>query len=234
MAFTRRFAPRPIPTLAAAAMVALTVSLGRWQVDRAAEKQARQDLFEARLAQPPVRLGPRVDPPGDLLYRRVVMAGRYRPEGQVYIDNRIDRGRAGFHVVTPLELEGGALALVNRGWVARSAAYPKAPEVPVPPGTVEVAGLVAQPPARVLELSADTVTGPVWQNLVIAKYRERMKLDVLPFVVLDARPAPGLAAVEEQPDAGVARHREYALTWFALAATCVVLWIVLNLRKAAR
>jgi cytochrome oxidase assembly protein ShyY1 len=35
----------------------------------------------------------------------------------------------------------------------------------------------------------------------------------------------------EQPDAGVAKHREYALTWFSLAITTLALWIVLNLRK---
>mgnify|MGYP006137474463 CR=1 FL=1 len=37
--------------------------------------------------------------------------------------------------------------------------------------------------------------------------------------VLADVPAPGLARVEEKPDAGVAKHIEYALTWFALAAT---------------
>ena len=33
-------------------------------------------------------------------------------------------------------------------------------------------------------------------------------------------------------DAGIARHVEYAFTWFALATTAFVLWVVLNLRRA--
>ena len=48
---------------------------------------------------------------------------------------------------------------------------------------------------------------------------------MLPVVVLASPPAPGLAAVEERPDAGIAKHREYALTWFSLAATVAALWV---------
>jgi surfeit locus 1 family protein len=227
-----RFAPRLVPTLAAAAMLALLLSLGRWQVMRAEEKEARQSLFDMRMKSPPFKLsGPVADPPA-LLYRRVQAEGRYRADGQVFIDNRMHEGRAGFHVVTPLELDGkGATVLVNRGWVARTADYPRPPPVPVPDGRVGVSGIATTPPARVLELSSETITGNVWQNLSIARYRERTRLDVLPFVVLAATPAPGLAAVQETPDAGVAKHREYALTWFALAATVAGLWIALNLRR---
>ena len=43
--------------------------------------------------------------------------------------------------------------------------------------------------------------------------------------------APGLVAVRETPDAGIARHVEYAFTWFSLAATAFVLWVVLNVRR---
>jgi len=55
---------------------------------------------------------------------------------------------------------------------------------------------------------------------------------VLPLVVLADDAGAGLAAVREQPDAGVAKHREYALTWFSLAFTAAVMWVVLNLRRA--
>lgn len=227
-----RFAPRPLPTLAAAVMLALLLSLGRWQTMRAEEKQERQSLFEMRMAQAAFKLsGPVAD--GDaLLYRRIEAHGRYLPDAQVFIDNRIHQGRAGFHVVTPLKLDGSAATvLVNRGWIARTAGYPKAPVVPVPEGPVAVSGIATTPPARVLELSPQTVSGDVWQNLSIARYRERTRLDVLPFVLLASTPAPGLAAVEEVPDAGVAKHQEYALTWFSLAATVAGLWIALNLRR---
>jgi surfeit locus 1 family protein len=115
--------------------------------------------------------------------------------------------------------------------VARSAAYPAPPEVPVPAGEVAVEGLATVPPARVLELSSDTVSGSVWQNLSVERYAAHVRREVVPVVVLAASPAPGLAAVVEKPDAGIAKHREYSLTWYSLAVTVAGLWAGLNLRR---
>jgi len=226
------FAPRLVPTLAAVAMVALTVSLGRWQAQRAEEKAALQALLEARAREAPLTLTGMSRSADDLRYRRVRATGRYDPAGQVFVDNRVHGGRAGFHVMTPLAIAGSpALVLVNRGWVARTAAYPAPPEVPVPAGEVTVDGLATVPPARFLELGTQTVTGRVWQNLVLERYAAHVRREVLPVVLLAATPAPGLAAVAEQPDLRIERHREYALTWYSLAITVVALWVGLNLRR---
>lgn len=227
------FTPRPVPTIAALAAVALTFSLGQWQSGRALEKAGRQSLLEERASQPALRLTGAAGDPGELSFRRVRAEGRFLPEGQIFIDNRVAGTRAGFHVLTPLAIEGsGALVLVNRGWIARTADYPRAPEVPVPSGPQAVEGLAAQPSTRFLELSEDTVSGNVWQNLSMERYAVRTKREVLPVVILASTPAPGLAAVEERPDAGIAKHREYALTWYSLAATVAALWVGLNLRRA--
>jgi surfeit locus 1 family protein len=225
------FRPGLVTTIAAAAFIALTVWLGRWQVDRGDEKAARQALLESRMHEAPVRLTGAVPSAEPLLYRHVTARGEYLADRQIFIDNQVHDGRAGFHVITPLALSGGAAVLVNRGWIARDARYPQAPEVAVPPGAVEVHGLATLPPARYLELSADTVAGSVWQNLSIERYREHTGLALLPVVVLLDSPSPGLTAVREKPDAGIAKHQEYALTWFSLAATALALWIVLNLRR---
>ena len=232
MMMRMRFAPRPVPTLAAVAMIALMVALGRWQVGRGEEKAARQALLDARVREMPVVLGGSSGPAEALLYRRVRARGAWVAEGQVFVDNQIDHGRAGFHVITPLRLAGSARAvLVNRGWIARGPAYPQAPAVAVPAGEVEVQGIAALPPRRVLELSSETISGNVWQNLSIPRYGERMRMELLPVVVLAEPPAAGLAPVHEKPDIGVEKHREYALTWFSLAATAAVLWIVLSFRR---
>jgi surfeit locus 1 family protein len=228
------FAPGLVTTIAAAALIALLLSLGRWQVNRGHEKEALQALFEARTREAPVRLTGSIPSAQPLLYRRVEASGRWIAERQIFIDNQVRDGRAGFYVITPLQLEGAKDAvLVNRGWIARDAAYPRAPRIPVPEGRVEVSGMASLPPARYLELSSETVTGEVWQNLSLERYRTLTGLAILPVVILDGAPAPGLAAVQVTPDAGVAKHQEYALTWFALAATTLGLWIVINLRRVA-
>jgi surfeit locus 1 family protein len=228
------FAPRQVPTVAAVLMIALTLSLGRWQANRAEEKEARQALLERHMLEAPVRLTGPVPSAEPLLFRRVHAEGEWLGERQIYIDNQGREGRAGFAVITPLRLRGSdSVLLVNRGWTPRGREYPEAPRVPVPQGPVAVDGLAITPPARFIELSGEAVTGDVVQNLSIERYRARTKLDALPVVVLADPPAPGLAAFTERPDAGVAKHREYELTWFALAATTLVLWIALNTRRTA-
>ncbi|HUP96921.1 MAG TPA: SURF1 family protein [Usitatibacter sp.] len=226
------FRPRLVTTVAAALFIALTLSLGRWQVNRAQDKTERQALFETRMHETPVRLTGSVPSHEPLMYRRVRAAGEWIAERQVFVDNQIRDGRAGFHVVTPLRLEGSSDAvLVNRGWIARGANYPEAPQVPVPAGRAEISGVATRPPARYLELSRDTVAGNVWQNLSVERLASRTGLSLLPVVILADAPGQGLARVRENPDAGIARHQEYALTWFSLAATALALWLVLNLHR---
>ena len=218
--------------MAAAAFIALTLWLGRWQVDRGHEKATLQALLEARMHEAPVQLTGPAPSAQPLLYRHVRVKGEWMADRQFFVDNQVHEGRAGFHVITPLRIAGSAAAvLVNRGWIARDASYPKAPPVAVPPGAVEIHGLATTPPRRYLELSADTVSGNVWQNLSIERWRASSGVDALPVVVLPDGATPGLAAVREKPDAGIAKHQEYALTWFSLAATALALWIVLNIRR---
>ena len=227
--YPRRFAPGFWPTVATALLVFLTVFLARWQTDRGDEKQARQSLFESRMHEPAVELA--AAPAGEeVLYRHVRATGEYVAAGQIYIDNQVHEGRAGFEVVTPLKLASGAVVLVERGWIERDSRYPRAPEVPVPSGTVTVSGIAALPPRRYLELSGETITGDVWQNLSIEKYGARNGGKVLPFLLVADVAPPGLTAIRERPDTGIERHREYALTWYAFAATALGLWIALGFR----
>ena len=222
-----------MPTVAAAGFIALTLWLGDWQAGRAHEKRERQALFEARMNDTPVHLTGAVPAEG-LVYRRVRAAGTWIRERQFFVDNRIRGGRAGFEVITPLRIEGGSAAvLVNRGWIARTPDYPRAPHVEVPAGRVEVAGLAIRPPARFLELSPQSRSGDVWQNLSIERYAAASGLALLPVVVLQEPAAPGLAPVQEKPDAGIAKHVEYAFTWFSLAATAFALWVGLNVRRGS-
>lgn len=227
-----RFRPRAVPTLAALAVALLTLYLGHWQQGRAAEKRALQTQFELRAGEPTVELsGASRDPA--LRYRKAVARGEWLIDRQIFVDNKVNDGIAGYHVITPLKLASGdTVVLVNRGWVPRGPRYPAPPEAPVSGGAL-VAGLLTQPSSRFLELSSQAVQGNVWQNLTVARFREATGLDVLPFVLLADRAAPPLKAVVEHPDAGTDKHIEYMMTWYSLAATVLVLWIALNIERGA-
>ncbi len=226
---------RWLPTLAALIVIVATALLGRWQLHRAEDKASLQAVLEARLQAPALELGTLADQASDpdpetLRFRRAHAQGRYLAQGQIYIDNRDQEGVPGYHVLTPLRL-GTRLVLVNRGFLPRDASYPRVPQVAVPEGEVSVTGQLSMARSRFLELSGNTVNGPVWQNLKLEQYRDASGLAVLPLVLLAAPASPGLLPVREQPDANISMHRGYAFQWFALCATTAALYLYFTLLR---
>ena len=72
-------------------------------------------------------------------FQRAVAIGRYQPSGQLLLDNRVHRRRAGYHVVTPLTLADGHAIMVKRGFLADDGhRNPVSP--PPPSGIVTVNG----------------------------------------------------------------------------------------------
>jgi surfeit locus 1 family protein len=223
-------------TAATLAFCALTVSLGLWQTRRASEKEALQARIERLGAERPLVLPPRLIAPDEYALRRVVARGVYADGFTILLDNRVHRGRAGFHVLAPLRIAGGSVhVLVNRGWIAAGRTRAELPAVATPAGEQTVEGLATVPAGRVYELAADNVAGPVWQNLLLDRYRAWSKLELQPIVIQQTNDAgDGLAREWDRPDAGADRHRGYALQWFSLAALAVVLYVVLNVKRPAR
>lgn len=228
-----RFRPSVLVTVATIAFCVLTVSLGLWQTQRAAEKEALQAERDRRAAEPPLPLPPRLIAAEDYALRRVVARGEYADRFTILLDNRVHRGRAGFHVLSPLRLAGGNVhVLVNRGWIAAGRTREELPQVAAPTGEQSVEGIAMTPSGRVYELSAGTMEGRVWQNLVLDRYRAWSGLELQPVVIQQANDARnGLVRDWDRPDVGADRHRSYALQWFSLATLSAVLYVVLNLER---
>jgi surfeit locus 1 family protein len=223
-------------TVATVAFCALTVSLGLWQTRRAAEKDALQATLERRGREPARVLPARLIAADDYALRRVVARGEYADRFTILIDNRVHQGRVGFYVVSPLRIKGGDVhVLVNRGWVAAGRTRAELPRVATPAGEQTVEGLAVVPSERVYELAAETIEGPVWENLRLDRYRVWSQLHVQPIVIQQTNdPGDRLVREWDRPDAGANRNRGYALQWFSFAALTVVLYVVLNLKRTAR
>jgi len=237
----RRFQPRLWPTVAAALLVPLFFSAGQWQWNKAARKSALQQQVDARGAAPaiPVPTSLIVDTQS-VLYRRLVAHGQYEPERQILIDNRILHEQAGYHVITPLRLEGSDVRLlVNRGWVPALADRRQLPQISTPTGTIEVTGTAIVPGTRFLTLGADAQSSKadwqsVWQNLDMERFGKAVSFPLQPIVIQldpDNRTAGGFAREWSRPDARRQSNLNYAIQWWTFAATTVVLWLVLNFRK---
>ena len=233
---SRIFAPRLFTTLLAIVLIALLISLGRWQLRRADEKRALFDSFAAgtdatqtiELRTPPVRR-----------YQHVGASGHYDPTRQILIDNMVNAERAGYFVITPFALAGGGWVLVNRGWVPLGASRAERPAIPVSGDVRQVRGRADNMPSPGIQMGTKAVLAPPYP--VVAAFPSRNEIARLlgesswtsatDLVLLDPGEPDGYVRDWSPPGFPPMRHIGYAVQWFALALTLFILWVVTNLRR---
>lgn len=227
------FRPRLWPTLATLALLPLLIGLGQWQLQRAATKAALQAELEARAAQAPLTMPTTPATAEALRFHRIIARGVFEPERQILLDNQVDQGVAGYHVLTPLHLAHSDLRLlVDRGWVPAGADRQRLPSVPTPGGEVRLEGLGVVPSPRYFALAPEQRDSRVWQNLDLGRYRERMGMALQPVLLqLDPQSPAGFRRDWPRPDLGRERHLAYAWQWFGLAVTLAVIWVATNLER---
>ena len=229
------------------AMCALCVRLGFWQLDRLEQRRARNAVVLAGMRQAPrpadaALAAEMTRDPARLVYRRVVARGRFLPESGFVLRGRVEFGRPGVHLATPLLLEGGAVLLVNRGWVpAPDGATP--PQLPAPPAdVVTVEGILQQVPVtqdrggRSVSARGDTT----YRRLDLAVVRARLQRPVLPMYLqvlgdtgAAARSARTLPVTVPPPPLDEGSHLGYAIQWFSFALIGII-GLTILLRRGGR
>jgi surfeit locus 1 family protein len=229
------------------AMCAMCVRLGFWQLDRLEQRRARNAVVLAGMRQAPrptdaALAAEMTRDPARLAYRRVVARGRYLPESGFVLRGRVEFGRPGVHLATPLLLEGGNVLLVNRGWVpAPDGAAP--PQLPTPPaGIVTVEGILQQIPVtqdrggRSVSARGDTT----YRRLDLAVVRSRLGRPVLPMYLqvlgdtgAAARSARALPVAVPPPVLDEGPHLGYAVQWFSFALIGII-GLTILLRRGGR
>lgn len=226
---------KPFWLLSIATLVAVgvTLSLGRWQLSRAAEKEQMQTSIEARGRLPVLEasalVGAPVANPMDqaLLHRQVVLHGRWLADKTVFLDNRQMNAKPGFYVVTPLQLaQRTDVVLVQRGWVARNFVdRTRLPVIETPAGAVTVAGRIVPPPSKLYELGAAD-GGTIRQNLDLVQFREETQLPLLALTIQQqGAPSEGLLRAWAPVASGIDKHYGYAFQWFGLSALITLLYV---------
>jgi surfeit locus 1 family protein len=225
-----RFAPRPFATLLTVVAVFAFASLGLWQLSRAAEKRAVAEDFSSNgsaLALP-------ADSRGLPRYQRVSARGRYDPDRQFLIDNRIHEGRAGVMVLTPFALENGGRVLVNRGWLPFGATREELPDIAVDAGVRNIVGRLDELPRPGILLSSPPAA--TWPRLVNYPTMDELATALgqplhSRVILLDAGVPDGYVRAWKLPGATPDRNLGYAIQWFAFAATAVAIWLAVSLRR---
>lgn len=229
-----------IATLASISLILLGLSLGVWQLGRAAQKEARAAQRQAAQHMSAVDNGQVLQEldKGERLYRPVLLQGHWLPEHAHYLDNRSMGGRTGLILTVPFRLEPQhQVVLVQRGWLPRNFLDRQSvPPIQLPSGLVEVAARLSPWPAQHYELgSADT--GLIRQNLHPSDFSSIPGF--APYLVSfeeTGPPGDGLSRDWPMPGSGSETHYGYAFQWFTLSGLVALyyLWFQIVKRKKSR
>ena len=233
----REFSPSWLMTLLTAAALLAFIALGRWQWDRGVGKDALALQF-AQGGDLVTDLGPRGT--RDLpRYTQVRARGVWVADRQFLLDNRTRDGRAGYEVLTPLQLEDGREVLVNRGWIPFSGRRDMLPEVAsgLPTVSVTVRGRLDELPTAGLASgrAAPAVTG-AWPRVTSfpspteleAAAGSRLEPRVL---LMDAAEPTGYRRDWQPFGRGPEMHFGYALQWWSFGVLLLVMYVVLNTKR---
>jgi surfeit locus 1 family protein len=215
-----------IPALIAFAVL---IALGTWQVERKAWKENLIAALNERLAAAPAALPPPAAWPGldqaDNEYRRVKFTATFDHgnEALVYAAAsafRPDVTDRGYWVFTPADLPGGAIVMVNRGFVPDARKDAATRTAGQAAGPVEIVGVLRWPDPHTWFAPGNDPPHNLWfardpQAIAAAKGIGTGA----PFYVEQESPVP--AGGLPQPGKLVVnlrnQHLGYALTWYGLA-----------------
>jgi surfeit locus 1 family protein len=229
----RRFRPTLWPTLFTVPALLVLIGLGTWQVDRLQWKSHLIGTFDARMAEAPVPPPVAIEDMEKWRFRRVEPQGVFQHTKEILLTGRTFEGSAGFHVLTPLLLKDGRIVIVNRGWVPEKLHNRDSRPETLPQGLQTIQGIVRQDKRRGTFVPDNEPQNEVWLYVdteQMAKHREIYP--VAPYYVDAIRP-PGPYVLPIGASTMVAvrnEHLQYALTWYLLAATLLVIYVIYHYR----
>ncbi len=206
--------------------VAALAGLGCWQLRRGHEKATLITHYQNAQQDAPMVLSRTTAMAAPDHWMPVTVSGQFLGDRQLLLDNQSQGDAAGFDVWTPLQTDDGSLVMVDRGWLphAKRAAVPAAPA-----GPIEIHGLWRDVPVPGFRFTVDNCSDQGWPRLVeyptAADLLCLLKVAPLPGVVLQTSEARDGLVRDWHPAPGFPpeRHYAYAVQWFGLSLTLLIL-----------
>lgn len=236
----RRFRPGVASTVVVILLFPTLLSLGFWQLGRAAQKKALHEELEAQRDAPILVLdwleGTALE---ENIGRATKLQGRYR-QTQFLLDNRVRNRVTGYDVFTPFELEKGGIILVARGWIPAGDDRSRMPKVQVDGKPRRVEGRLGRAPSTGIRLANQQMIEQTDETLYRVQHLDLLALGdrlqtILPEVVLflGADAENGYDRNWPVLNAQTGKHEAYAAQWFAMAGVLLLLYFKINFRRDA-
>jgi len=223
-----------IPAFLIIATLALLISLGFWQLERADEKRAIEDQIANANAND-VELITDVDLLSEKEYYHVRLQGSYIKDKQFIYDNQIVDQISGYYVLTPFVLKGDSRAiLINRGFIPWNGRRDQIADIDIGAKIAEVKVQISKPVKR-MELKASEITQdfPVLvQALDVDEMSAIASLDFANIVgLLGPESENGFVRKWDPYTGSIERHIGYAIQWFLMALVLSIIGALLALKQ---
>ena len=224
----------------AVVVAAVMVMLGNWQAGRAVQKErlleAADTVLDRRHARALVLAS---DPSRSDRLDWAAGRGHFVDAPPVLLDNQLRDGRPGVRAYRLFDIGAPQWLLVELGWLELPGDR-RLPAVARPAGEIELRGLLAAPPSAGLALG--DALAPRGETLLM------VRLDTGALEGAVGHPvAPRVLRLDPALELGYERdlellpntltpdrHRGYALQWYGLAATVLVIAVLLTVRALRR
>ncbi len=239
MIISRRLHFHPILMIVASIAFIFLLSLGNWQLKRLEWKNSLIEKVEANLGAEPIAFGDalrRAEAGEDMEYTPVALTGRFHFNKPAMVFGSHE-GVAGVFFFAPVASSLGEFVYVNQGFVSQEVASKGLPATrPSETPTTEKFGLFRyaerpSPPSSWFLPSTPPKDG-LWFVRDPARFAAAAQIEALPYYI-DSFAVDGV----DWPKGGTTRldfsnrHLEYALTWFAAAATLIGVCVAFSLQK---
>lgn len=202
-------------------------------MSRAKEKEILIAARDASLALPAVTLVELPMAEDALRYRRVILRGAFDGAHCFLLDNQVHQGRVGYEIICPFQDELSAQrVLVSRGFVIAPMLRSELPKIPDTPAMLALTAQIYVPTGDVFQL-ADPQTNSGWPKVVASAsvnyLQSLLGVDVYPYVLrLEPDSSALLEAHWQVVNLSPEKHIGYAVQWFAMSATLVLIALVAN------
>ena len=191
-------------------------SLGLWQIERGQAKTALINEFDKNSLIDPIEINE-----DSKKWDRVYVEGTWSGDKQILIDNVINRGIAGYKVLTPLSLnETDEIILIDRGWIKRNRDMSDLPNVDIKDIKERVSGILESPELG-LVLSNELVSDE-WPKISQTKNIEVISKEynesIYPLILLaDPISRYSLEYIKINPtNMTPVKHYGYSAQWFLM------------------
>lgn len=220
-------------TLLGLAFVGLFTGLGCWQLSRAHDKQNLINSYSSRIHDSPYT-GEDLNSLKDWRFYRVQLTGYFDNQHAILLDNKTYRGKVGYDIYVPFHARGLSQAiLVNRGFLPLGASRRELPMISPIKGPTTIIGMINLPPLYVSLGHMSEHLTPSWplrvQFINLPQLATLLNDKLFPYVVnLDPKDPRAYASEWKITTLSPDKHLGYAVQWFALAGTLLILSLALN------